>query len=116
MIFGIEIATRCPIGGGLFFPHTQGTVIGAWSIGQNATIYQGVTLGAKELDFAYSKESRPYIGDNVMIGSGAKVMGGIEVGDNARIGANTVVTKTLASGALAVGGPMRVIDADPSER
>lgn len=110
MIFGIEIATRCPIGGGLFFPHTQGTVIGAWSIGENATIYHNVTLGAKELDFVYSREGRPVIGDNVAIGSGAKVMGGIEIANNVRIGANTVVTKPLADGVLAVGGPMRVID------
>jgi serine O-acetyltransferase len=111
-VFGIEIATRCPIGPGLFFPHTQGTVIGALSIGRNATIYQGVTLGAKELDFGYSDESRPSIGDDVLIGSGAKVLGGVTIGDGARIGANTVVTKSLAPGMTAVGAAMRIMGQD----
>jgi serine O-acetyltransferase len=110
MIFGIEIATRCPIGPGLFFPHTQGTVIGARSIGRNATIYQGVTLGAKELDFGYSDDRRPQIGNDVLIGSGAKVLGGLSVGNGVRIGANTVVTKSLAPGVTAVGSAMRVIE------
>lgn len=110
IVFGIEIATRCPIGPGLFFPHTQGTVIGALAIGRNATIYQGVTLGAKELDFRYSQDSRPRVGDDVLIGSGAKVLGGIVIGDGVRIGANTVVTKSLAPGVTAVGSAMRVIE------
>ena len=108
MVFGIEIATRCPIGGGLFFPHTQGTVIGAWRIGKNATIYQGVTLGAKELDFAYSIESRPIIGDDVTIGSGSKVLGGISVGNHVRIGANAVITKALTDHSLALSAALRV--------
>jgi serine O-acetyltransferase len=111
-LFGIEIATRCPIGPGLFFPHTQGTVIGALSIGRNATIYQGVTLGAKELDFGYSDDNRPRIGNDVLIGSGGKVLGGVSIGDRVRIGANTVVTKSLAPDVTAVGGAMRVIEPD----
>ncbi|MBU3563627.1 serine acetyltransferase [Polynucleobacter sp. Tro8-14-1] len=107
--FGIEIAVRCPIGPGLFFPHTQGTVIGAWEIGSNATIYQGVTLGAKELDFSYNESSRPSIGDGVTIGSGAKIMGNITVSNNARIGANAVVLIDIPSNALAAGVPAQVI-------
>lgn len=102
VFFGIEIAVRCPIGPGLFFPHTQGTVIGAARIGTNATIYHGVTLGAKEIDHAFSDGHRPIVGDNVLIGSGAKVLGGIEIGDNVRIGANTVVTQTVPANFLAV--------------
>lgn len=113
--FGIEIATRCPIAGGLFFPHTQGTVIGAIGIGANVTIYQGVTIGAKELDFAYLPSNRPAIGDNVMIGSGAKVLGGVTIGNGVRIGANTVVLSSLAANVTAVGASMRVIESPRDE-
>ena len=109
-LFGIEIAVRCPIGKGLFLPHTQGTVIGAWSIGENATIFQGVTLGAKELDFSYQKSSRPSVGDGVTIGSGAKVIGGLVLGSDARVGANAVVLNDVAPGSLVVGIPARVVD------
>lgn len=108
-LFGIEIAVRCPIGRGLFLPHTQGTVIGAWKIGANATIFQGVTLGAREVDFSYSEQSRPIIGDGVTIGSGAKVLGGLCIGDGARIGANSVVLQSIPAQALAVGAPARVV-------
>lgn len=108
-MFGIEIAVRCPIGPGLFLPHTQGTVIGAWRVGANATIFQGVTLGAREVDFSYSEQSRPIIGDGVTIGSGAKVLGGLHIGDGARIGANSVVLNSIPDHALAVGAPARVV-------
>lgn len=106
-LFGIEIAVRCPIGRGLFFPHTQGTVIGAWSIGDNATIFQGVTLGAKELDFSYTEASRPKLGDGITIGSGAKVLGGLTLGDSVRVGANSVVLTSFPDGVLLVGAPAR---------
>jgi serine O-acetyltransferase len=106
-LFGIEIAVRCPIGPGLFLPHTQGTVIGAWRVGSDAIIFQGVTLGARELDFSYSEQSRPVIGDGVTIGAGAKVLGGIHVGEGARIGANSVVLHAIPAHALAVGAPAR---------
>ncbi len=108
-LFGIEIAVRCPIGPGLFLPHTQGTVIGAWCIGANATIFQGVTLGAKEIDFSYSEGSRPALGAGVTIGSGAKVLGGCKISDNVRIGANSVVLSDIPENSLAVGAPARVI-------
>lgn len=108
-IFGIEIAVQCQIGPGLFLPHTQGTVIGAWSIGANATIFQGVTLGAREIDFTYTKESRPRLADGVTIGAGAKVLGGISLGAHTRIGANSVVLSDVPEGALAVGAPARVV-------
>ena len=113
-LFGIEIAVRCPIGPGLFFPHTQGTVIGAWSIGSNATIFQGVTLGAREIDFSYSEQSRPVIGRDVTVGSGAKILGGLEIGDNARVGANSVVLKSIPPNSLAVGAPARVVESSNS--
>lgn len=109
-LFGIEIAARCPIGKGLFLPHTQGTVIGAWSIGDNAIIFQGVTLGAKELDFSYQESSRPTVGNGVTIGAGAKVIGGVFLGMNSRVGANAVVLKDVATGSLVVGIPAKVVE------
>jgi serine O-acetyltransferase len=114
-LFGIEIAVRCPIGPGLFLPHTQGTVIGAWHVGANATIFQGVTLGAREVDFSYSQHSRPTLGDGVTIGSGAKVLGELFIGDGARIGANSVVLQSIPARALAVGAPARVVQGREGE-
>jgi serine O-acetyltransferase len=109
LFFGIEISTRCKIGPGLFFPHTQGTVLGAVSIGDNAVIYHGVTLGAKNLDFTYDAAHRPTIGHNVIIGAGAKVLGGVHVADNVIIGANSVVTKSIASNQTVAGNPAKNI-------
>src|ERR1035437_9595568 len=63
VLFGLEVTPRCEIGPGLFFPHTSGTVIGAWRIGRNATIYQNVTLGSKRLDMGFAASARPEIGD-----------------------------------------------------
>jgi serine O-acetyltransferase len=113
IFFGIEIAVRCPIGPGLFLPHTQGTVIGAVSIGRNATIYQGVTIGAREFDRGYLEEYRPIIGDDVLIGSGAKVLGAIKIGDRVRIGANAVAMVDVSADVLAVGAGLRIIDREP---
>jgi len=112
-LFGIEIAVRCPIGRGLFLPHTQGTVIGAWSIGENATIFQGVTLGAREVNFSYQESSRPTVCDDVTIGSGAKVLGGLILGSGSRIGANAVVLEDVAPGLVAVGIPAKPVDKKP---
>lgn len=108
-LYGLEIAVRCPIGPGFYLPHTHGTVIGALRIGAKVTIYQGVTLGAPEVDVGYAATSRPTIGDGVIIGSGAKVLGGITLGCGARVGANAVVLKSVPPGALAVGVPARVV-------
>ena len=109
VLFGIEIASSCQIGPGLFLPHTHGTVIGAWTIGSNVTVFQGVTLGARSLDFNPGPSTRPTVGDGVSIGAGAKVLGGIVLGDNCRVGANSVVLSDLPPGCLAVGVPARVI-------
>jgi serine O-acetyltransferase len=108
--FGIEIAVRCPIGKGLFLPHTHGTVIGAWCIGENATVFQGVTLGAREVDFSYQESSRPTVGDGVTIGSGAKVLGGVILGSGSRIGANAVVLSDVAPDLVVVGIPAKPVD------
>jgi serine O-acetyltransferase len=108
--FGIEVGLACEIGPGLFLPHTVGTVIGAASIGTDAMIYQGVTLGAKELDMSFNRALRPSLGDNVTIGAGAKVLGGIVIGDHAVVGANAVVTHNVKPNQTVVGIPARPIE------
>ena len=112
-IFGIEVSPRVEIGGGLFLPHTVGTVIGARSLGSNCTVMQGVTLGALESDLSFTLAKRPVIGNDVLIGSGAKILGGISVGDHAKIGANAVVLCDVPAYALAIGVPARVIIRSP---
>lgn len=110
LFFGIECAMRCRIGPGLFLPHTQGTVIGAAEIGSNVTVFQSVTIGAREFEPLYEDDKRPSIGNNVLIGSGAKLLGPIRVGDGARIGANTVVMQDVADGALVVGPKPQILE------
>lgn len=109
VLFGIEIAMRCEIGAGLYFPHTVGTVIGAQKIGKNAVIYHNVTFGAKEIDIGYHDDQRPIVGDNVIVGSGAKVLGGITIGDNVVIGANAVVVESVPSNVVVGGIPAKII-------
>ncbi|UVL28179.1 serine O-acetyltransferase [Pseudomonas donghuensis] len=109
MVFGIEIAVACKIGPGLFFPHTQGTVIGAYSIGSNAVIYQGVTVGARDLDFTYDEHHRPVVGDGVMLGAGAKVLGGIRLGDNVTVAANAVLLMSVPDQSVVGGIPAKIL-------
>lgn len=112
VLFGIEVTPRCEIGPGLMLPHTSGTVIGAWCIGSNVTIFQGVTLGAKEIDLDYQESTRPIVGDGVNIGAGAKILGRLTLGDCSRVGANAVVLSDVAPGSLAVGVPAKVTRID----
>jgi serine O-acetyltransferase len=107
VIFGLEVTPRCEIGPGIFFPHPCGTVIGAWRIGTNVTILQGVTLGAKQMDLVFDPRLRPEVGDNVMLGAGAKVLGGIRIGDNVIVGANAVVVDSVEDNITVVGIPAR---------
>jgi serine O-acetyltransferase len=107
ILFGVEITSRCEVGPGLMIPHSVGTVIGATKIGNNATIFQGVTLGATKLDLAFDATLRPQLGDHVTIGAGAKVLGGIMIGDRVTIGANAVVLTTLEANTVAVGIPAK---------
>lgn len=108
-IFGIEFSARCDVGAGLFLPHTVGTVIGATKIGSNATIFQGVTLGALTADMSYVEYLRPNLGDDVIVGAGAKLLGGISIGNNVTIGANSVVLNSLPDNVVAVGAPAKVV-------
>jgi serine O-acetyltransferase len=109
VLFGVEIAMRCDIGPGLCLPHTVGTVIGALRVGNNAVIYHQVTIGAKEMDIGYHEDKRPVIGDNVIIGSGAKVLGGITIGHNVTIGTNAVVTHSVPDNVVVGGIPARIL-------
>jgi serine O-acetyltransferase len=107
---GIEIHPAAVIGRGVFFDHAMGVVVGETAeIGDGCTIYQGVTLGGTSL---YKGAKRhPTLGRNVVVGAGAKVLGGFTVGDGAKIGSNAVVTKPVPAGATAVGNPARIIEA-----
>lgn len=100
---GIEIHPGATIGRGLFIDHGMGVVIGETAeIGDNVIIYHQVTLGGTGKD---KGKRHPTIGNNVIIGTGAKVLGPIKIGDNTKIGANSVVLKEMAPGATAVGIP-----------
>lgn len=116
LVFGIEVSPQVQIGGGLFLPHTVGTVIGAERIGENCTILQGVTLGTSEPDMGFTVSERPVIGNEVLIGAGAKVIGRVMVGDHARIGANAVVLRDVPAHALAVGVPATIVDRQPRDQ
>ncbi|MGN1121238.1 MAG: serine O-acetyltransferase EpsC [Eubacteriales bacterium] len=104
---GVEIHPGAVIGRGLLIDHGMGVVIGETAeVGDNCTIYQGVTLGGTGKDVG---KRHPTIGNNVMIGSGAKVLGPFTVGDNAKIAAGAVVLAAVPEGATAVGVPARII-------
>ena len=112
---GIEIHPGAKIGRGLFIDHGMGVVIGETTeIGDNVTIYHGVTLGGTGKD---KGKRHPTIGNDVVIGCGAKVLGPITVGDGAKIGANAVVLKDVPTGVTAVGKAaknlVRVVKSNP---
>jgi serine O-acetyltransferase len=109
VLFGLEVSPRCELGPGIFFPHPSGTVIGAWRVGSNVTIFQGVTLGAKELDMGFDCGLRPSVGHNVVLGAGSKILGGIDVGDNVTVGANSVVLDSVEANSIVGGIPARKI-------
>ncbi|MDU7885735.1 MAG: serine O-acetyltransferase EpsC [Clostridium perfringens] len=100
---GIEIHPGAKIGKGLFIDHGMGVVIGETAeIGDNVTIYHGVTLGGTGKD---KGKRHPTIGNNVIIGCGAKILGPLSIGDGAKIGANSVVLKNVPKEKTAVGIP-----------
>ncbi len=104
---GVEIHPGAKIGRGLLIDHGMGVVIGETAeVGDNCTIYQGVTLGGTGKDIG---KRHPTVGNGVMIGSGAKVLGPFTVGDNAKIAAGAVVLNPVPEGATAVGVPAKII-------
>jgi len=105
---GIEIHPGAIIGKGLFIDHGMGVVIGETAvIGDNVIMYHGVTLGGTG---KHTGKRHPTIGNNVVIGTGAKVLGPIKVGDGAKIGANAVVLENVPANTTAVGIPAKILN------
>ena len=106
-VTGIEIHPAAKIGKGLMIDHGMGVVIGETTeIGDNCTIYQGVTLGGTGKDVG---KRHPTIGNNVLVGAGAKVLGPLTIGDNTKIAANAVVLEDIGNNSTAVGIPAKVV-------
>jgi serine O-acetyltransferase len=107
---GIEIHPAARLGPGLFIDHGMGVVIGETAeVGKNVTLYQGVSLAGTSL----KREKRhPTLGDNVVVGAGAKIIGGFTIGDNSRIGAGSVVVREVPPNSVVVGVPGRVTHKD----
>ncbi len=107
---GIEIHPAAVVGRRVFIDHGMGVVIGETAeIGDDCTIYQGVTLGGTSL---YRGTKRhPTLGKGVVVSAGAKVLGGFTVGDGAKVGSNAVVLKEVPAGATVVGIPGRIVEA-----
>ncbi len=103
---GIEIHPAARLGPGLFIDHGMGVVIGETAeVGENVTLLQGVTLGGTSL----KREKRhPTLGDNVVVGAGAKILGAFKIGDGSRIGAGSVVVREVPPNSVVVGVPGRV--------
>ena len=103
---GIEIHPGAKIGKGLFIDHGMGVVIGETAvIGDNVTLFQGVTLGGTGKE---KGKRHPTLGDNVVVGAGAKILGNIRIGDNVSVGANAVVLEEVPPNSTVVGVPGRV--------
>jgi serine O-acetyltransferase len=111
---GIEIHPGAVIGPGFFIDHGMGAVIGETAIvGRNVTLFHGVTLGGVD---DRPGRRHPWIGDGVVVGAGAKVLGPIRIGNEAKIGAQSVVLRDVPPGATAVGVPARVLVAIREEK
>lgn len=104
---GIEIHPGATIGPSFFIDHGMGVVIGETAeIGTNVTLYHGVTLGGTSLE---KTKRHPTLGDNVVVGAGAKILGAITIGANSRVGANAVVVKSVPPNSVVVGVPGQII-------
>jgi serine O-acetyltransferase len=104
---GIEIHPAAKIGTGFFIDHGMGVVVGETAeIGDNVTLFQGVTLGGTGKERG---KRHPTLGSHVVVGAGAKILGGIRVGDNVKIGANSVVLKSVPANSTIIGVPARVV-------
>lgn len=105
---GIEIHPGATLGRRVFIDHGMGVVIGETAVvGDDCTIYQGVTLGGTSL--ARGAKRHPTLGRGVIVGAGAKVLGGFTIGEGAKIGSNAVVVKPVPAGGTAVGNPARIV-------
>jgi serine O-acetyltransferase len=107
ILTGIEIHPSATIGSGFFIDHGMGVVIGETAeIGDYVTLFQGVTLGGTGKERG---KRHPTLGSHVVVGAGAKILGGITVGDNVKVGANSVVLKNVSANSTVIGVPARVI-------
>ena len=107
ILTGIEIHPSATIGSGFFIDHGMGVVIGETAeIGDYVTLFQGVTLGGTGKERG---KRHPTLGSHVVVGAGAKILGGITIGDNVKIGANSVVLKNVSANSTVIGVPARVI-------
>jgi serine O-acetyltransferase len=114
LLTGIEIHPQAKIGAGLFIDHGMGVVIGQTAtVGENVTLYHGVTLGgvnpAENSDTQRDVKRHPTIGDNVIIGAGAQILGPVTIHKCARVGGNSVVTKDVGEGITVVGIPAKPV-------
>ena len=113
-VTGIEIHPGATIGRRLFIDHGMGVVIGETAeVGDDVMIYHGVTLGGRSMEHV---KRHPTVGNRVTIGAGARVLGPIRVGDDVQIGANSVVVKDVAAGAVVVGVPGKPKRVAPADR
>lgn len=111
---GIEIHPGATIGSGFFIDHGMGVVIGETAeIGADVTIYHGVTLGGTSLN---KGKRHPTLGDRVVVGAGAKVLGAITIGEDSRVGANAVVVKSVPANAVVVGVPGQIVQRSQPHR
>ncbi|WP_447979768.1 serine O-acetyltransferase [Candidatus Nitrospira bockiana] len=107
LLTGIEIHPAATIGKGFFIDHGAGVVIGETAeIGDYVTLFQGVTLGGTGKERG---KRHPTLGNHVVVGAGAKILGGIRIGDNVKVGANSVVLKSVPPNSTVIGVPARVI-------
>jgi serine O-acetyltransferase len=107
ILTGVDIHPGAHLGAGLFIDHATGVVIGETAeVGDDVTMYHGVTLGGSGAD---TGKRHPTVGDRVIIGAGAKILGAIKIGDDSRIGANAVVVKPVPSSSVVIGVPGQVI-------
>jgi len=104
---GVEIHPSAKIGTGFFIDHGMGVVVGETAeIGDYVTLFQGVTLGGTGKERG---KRHPTLGNHVVVGAGAKILGGITIGDNVKIGANSVVLKNVPANSTVIGVPARII-------
>lgn len=107
---GVEIHPGATIGAGFFIDHGMGVVIGETTeIGDYVTLFQGVTLGGTGKERG---KRHPTLGNHVVVGAGAKVLGGIHIGDNVKVGANAVVLRSVPANSTVVGNPGRIVKYD----
>lgn len=106
--FRVEVPRGSVIGPGFVLPHPGGIVLGSAEIGANVVVFQNVTLGARAFDGTFNPGTRPVIGDGVVIGAGAVVLGPVVIGDGSTVAANSLVTCDVPAGATALGVPAQV--------